>query len=128
MQTATIRRLPSRGSSTPASTIAATAPTGAPSSAKPSVPSLNRRRAFASGTWAVHDAKSSPCATNVAVTATRAHRICPIWTKARAASDTADLDPGRGQCVHCGGWGGRVGDYDVERGQVTHHRERGPAE
>src|SRR5580692_8479388 len=123
MATCTIRRLPALGSSQDAAVIAITEPTGAPSSANPSVPSVRPRWALTSGMWAVQDANSSPWMTNTVVTAIRgqrAERLAAVVV-CGFGSDTVQRLQGRRR-------GAVVGDDHVECRQLADHRERPPAE
>ena len=94
------RRLPQRGSAHPASTCPATTPTGAPSNASPSCPSVDCSRALISGIRTNQLAKSSPCSAKHAPTAHRARRspaapavsgiaIMPLLPRPRAACGPA---------------------------------------
>src|SRR6202050_5764245 len=117
----TTRRLPTFGIRYDASSIAATDPTGAPSSAMPSVPSVSPRCRMTCGIGAVREANNSPCATNTAVTAMRGDRLAA--GRARCAVTSARLDTPN---LHRGGLelrqrlppGGRGGAHDVDGREV----------
>src|ERR1700684_2130865 len=106
--------------------MAQTDPTGAPSSAMPSVPSVSPRCSFTWGMGAVHDANNSPCTTNTPVTAIRGQRRgggVEETALGKVDVDTVGLQRGEhvGRC-------GLVGDTHVECRQLPHYRQRASTE
>src|SRR5690349_5487302 len=112
-----MRRLPSLGSTLATTSIATTDPTGAPSRASPSVPSVRPSRSLTCGMCAVHDANSRPWLTNAATVAARCMRLVasPVRPAVLAAGglDTPDLKAGGAQRIDDVGGRFRVGDDKV---------------
>src|SRR5579859_2227931 len=103
-----------------------TDPTGAPSSAKPNVASVNRRCLMTWGMCAVHEANNSPFATNTAVTASRGRRSLVAGPGCRLVTvglDTPDLDTGRLKLRQQLARRGPVGHENVELRQLADERE-----
>src|SRR5258708_7606365 len=120
-----MRWLPSLGSTLARTSIAATDPTGAPSSARPSAPSVSPSRSLTCGMWAVQDANSRPWLTNAATVAARCARLVasPVRLAVRAAAglDTPDLKASSTQRVDGVRRRVCVGDDNVSLGSVAHY-------
>src|SRR5215472_474245 len=124
-----MRWLPSLGSTLATTSIAATDPTGAPSSARPSAPLVRPSRSLTCGMCAVQDANSRPWLTNAATVAARCARLVasPVRLAVRAAAglDTPDLKARGAQRVDGVGGCVCVRDDHVSLGSVAHHGQGG---
>src|SRR5690606_1898333 len=87
-------RLPHRASSGPTRIAARIAPTGAPSRARPSVPSLRWMRSLTTGMCGVHEANTIAWIAKMLASATRARRTAGAGRVDRTVvgSDTENLE------------------------------------